>query len=1364
MFVRSTLWRLFIYSLLVVELTPVLVLGDGEHITCGHELARIADQTWTPLSRVTRFQREAFPRSILVSGVSRATRQCVGNCRHHGPLHVFSMMARSRGVLEGGLSPAYLTLQELREAALRALENPEVWRKPSPGDIPDDAQRSAEDLIDQYGVLPEKLGISEQELIEVAEKLYEVIAKCREMRFHGSSNPALLSQCRARIEGIIKHYKGDPEQRFKVGEEVFTPQTYAEALGVRYLPRKTIRVHRSNRPQVPDHPRNFEDLLMSTERNFNFQSASVAEAAELIESLLSRGIPLDFTLDVFDKGISAQIRAEQVHASRRFAGGSRTSLIPWLRAYQTQAVRGTHAVSIVGISYDAQKEPFLILQNSWGVTRHGPQGLLRLPLRSLLKDPDFEIAVVIPRIDAPPQEGLFSAQFFGENSLRVMGLESSEMPNRRKAWEEWFTSFNQLANQAVSQVVEVQQAQRNHFESQRLVLARSSAFKLMRYLYRQAERLRWDLYALENWIQSRPGLSLAEFQDPSDALEVALVNSEGEPIIAREAQAIRVESFDTQRIRILGEEELHPKETALVNPIDSLLLGQGAEASQRVQSMGLPAVRKQNLHLWALSHLKTDRISLERSVSLKEASPHLSFASFLRALRLMAEIPDLQMEEISQARIRHLMATHWNDLKADPSLAEILEVGSSRVANRMNELLRSWGLETKIQSMGLSVKFPSQEGSIALQEIGKTAEDRFTNIAHLLIQKREVSPEVRRYWLALARPHRLPEQRDLFLRAASEADVTAYFTQNRTHFSITETNLDFFIQILERLPEAQKSDLISDFVDRAGNISSFLGLQILDRLRQTSYRERFERKYLEEARFDHQSGQSAASFFAEAKVRALAELGSSTNSRKKMGHFNFVLNPRHKKFSDYEKEVLDSVGVGLTDAEIESLKKTPAYVNLMSLGIHHCPDFFNNLRAQQVFVNFLTPDSEGRHPWSRAGFEDHEDHLKEIESFIRRKAVSLSQISLMRELLENSVPQDLGGDQAWRRIFLLDVLTSLGLPKPAAWKPEVIQAALKNPNTFNTSLKALHLNPGNLSEYRELMRQVLRDSAVRGHNQQVLALALLSLDWREANLSSEAKGDLMADLMSHLDYSAFRIALQKASDELISSNAFIHSLIEITRGGGETFASEAYVGLGGLGQAHRESILRVLEAKEIASPPKTELDVNLRYALVALRSTQSDRLRAELEAMAKENLSYEGSLARRRLVNLGDRSPWLRELLRSRSEAGDAQAMEARLAWGDESAEFQALMIRELRKRTATSLMLLERLKWLKPPGQEVRVEVRRLLKPAQVDPRDLVAVESESVLLGRPSDQEFAHAAQSCLKTWAGAHKIVGGVKAAHP
>lgn len=187
----------------------------------------------------------------------------------------------------------------------------------------------------------------------------------------------LSKQWRAAYEGALNGYMGAPPASFSVGGKDYTPQTYAQSLGLNldnYVAFTSYNHHPFYKPFVLEVSDNWSNGM--------FYNVTVDELEQIAENAVTKGYSVLWATDVSEKTFSAK-EGLALMPQKDWADmsvGERDSLYKapvaekWVtqderqKAFDELTTTDDHGMHITGMVKDQKNTKYFIVKNSWGTT------------------------------------------------------------------------------------------------------------------------------------------------------------------------------------------------------------------------------------------------------------------------------------------------------------------------------------------------------------------------------------------------------------------------------------------------------------------------------------------------------------------------------------------------------------------------------------------------------------------------------------------------------------------------------------------------------------------------------------------------------------------------------------------------------------------------------------------------------------------------------------------------------------------------------------------------------------------------------------------------------------------------------------
>ena len=185
----------------------------------------------------------------------------------------------------------------------------------------------------------------------------------------------LSKQWKAAYEGALNGYMGAPPANFTVDGKSYTPQTYAQSLGINpdnYIAFTSYTHHPFYKPFVLEVSDNWS--------NGQFYNVPVDELQEIAENAVNKGYSVLWATDVSEKTFSAKeamavmpekawadMSAEEREAIFKAPGKEKiVTQEERQQAFDEMTTTDDHGMHITGMVEDQHKTKYYIVKNSWG--------------------------------------------------------------------------------------------------------------------------------------------------------------------------------------------------------------------------------------------------------------------------------------------------------------------------------------------------------------------------------------------------------------------------------------------------------------------------------------------------------------------------------------------------------------------------------------------------------------------------------------------------------------------------------------------------------------------------------------------------------------------------------------------------------------------------------------------------------------------------------------------------------------------------------------------------------------------------------------------------------------------------------------
>lgn len=187
----------------------------------------------------------------------------------------------------------------------------------------------------------------------------------------------LSKQWRAAYEGALNGYMGAPPANFSVAGKDYTPQTYAQSLGLNldnYVAFTSYSHHPFYKPFVLEVSDNWSNGM--------FYNVTVDELSQIAENAVTKGYSVLWASDVSEKTFSAKegLALMPQKAWEDMSSAEKDSLYKspvaekWVsqedrqKAFDELTTTDDHGMHITGMVKDQKNTKYFIVKNSWGTT------------------------------------------------------------------------------------------------------------------------------------------------------------------------------------------------------------------------------------------------------------------------------------------------------------------------------------------------------------------------------------------------------------------------------------------------------------------------------------------------------------------------------------------------------------------------------------------------------------------------------------------------------------------------------------------------------------------------------------------------------------------------------------------------------------------------------------------------------------------------------------------------------------------------------------------------------------------------------------------------------------------------------------
>lgn len=231
-------------------------------------------------------------------------------------------------------------------------------------------------IIRKYGIMPQSAysGFPAGEDKPVHGEM-EAVLKAILDALNKLPDGKLSKQWRAAYEGALNGYMGAPPASFNVGGKEYTPQTYAQSLGLNldnYVAFTSYTHHPFYKPFVLEVSDNWS--------NGSFYNVPADELQQIADNAINKGYSVLWASDVSEKTFSAKEGMALMPQKpwEDMSAGERDSIykapVPekWVtqeerqKAFDELSTTDDHGMHITGMVEDQQKTKYYIVKNSWG--------------------------------------------------------------------------------------------------------------------------------------------------------------------------------------------------------------------------------------------------------------------------------------------------------------------------------------------------------------------------------------------------------------------------------------------------------------------------------------------------------------------------------------------------------------------------------------------------------------------------------------------------------------------------------------------------------------------------------------------------------------------------------------------------------------------------------------------------------------------------------------------------------------------------------------------------------------------------------------------------------------------------------------
>jgi bleomycin hydrolase len=231
-------------------------------------------------------------------------------------------------------------------------------------------------IIRKYGIVPQSAysGFPTGEDKPVHGEM-EAVLKAIMEALNKLPDGKLSKQWRAAYEGALNGYMGAPPATFTVAGKEYTPQTYAQSLGLNldnYVAFTSYTHHPFFKPFILEVSDNWS--------NGSFYNVTADDLQQIADNAVNKGYSLLWATDVSEKTFNAKEGLALIpqKAWEDMSAGERDSLfkVPAAEKWVTQEERqkafdeltttDDHGMHITGMVEDQQKTKYYVVKNSWG--------------------------------------------------------------------------------------------------------------------------------------------------------------------------------------------------------------------------------------------------------------------------------------------------------------------------------------------------------------------------------------------------------------------------------------------------------------------------------------------------------------------------------------------------------------------------------------------------------------------------------------------------------------------------------------------------------------------------------------------------------------------------------------------------------------------------------------------------------------------------------------------------------------------------------------------------------------------------------------------------------------------------------------
>jgi len=255
-------------------------------------------------------------------------------------------------------------------------------------------------VVEKYGMVPEKAYTGRRfddqphahgEMDTVLEGMLKALVGRRSLSYKWK--PAL--------DAVLDTYLGTPPEKVLIGEEFYTPKSYAESLGVK----KEDYVELAS---FTHHPF-YEKFVLEIPDNWDWNQVynlPLEELVAVIDNALQKGYTVAWDGDVSEKGFmhgkglaivpkeGAGNLGQEIIEEKEITQGIRQE------AFDNYETTDDHLMHITGLAKDQFGKPFYVVKNSWGQNSNSCGGFLYMS-QAYLK---YKTVHVMVHKDALPRE------------------------------------------------------------------------------------------------------------------------------------------------------------------------------------------------------------------------------------------------------------------------------------------------------------------------------------------------------------------------------------------------------------------------------------------------------------------------------------------------------------------------------------------------------------------------------------------------------------------------------------------------------------------------------------------------------------------------------------------------------------------------------------------------------------------------------------------------------------------------------------------------------------------------------------------------------------------------------------------------